>query len=211
MKLYSYWRSSSSYRVRVALNLKAVEYQTVPVNLLSKEQQSNSFSAINPSMGVPILELQDGKILTQSLAILRWLDDQYPTPPLLPTNSIEAAKVEAAAHVIAMEIHPVNNLRVLEYLKSNLGQNDRQRTQWMHYWMHEGLYAFQQLISPNSRFCFGDTPYLADICLAGQMVNARRWECDLAPFKRLVEIDAACNEIDAFRAALPQHQPDSTL
>ncbi len=203
MKLFSYWRSTSSFRVQVALNLKGLTYDIVPVNLLTMEQRSQSYKTINPAMGVPTLELDNGQLLTQSLAIIRWLDTVYAHPPLLPKDPFEAARVEAAAQVIAMEIHAVNNLRVLTYLKTQLKQTDAVKLDWMFHWMKEGLTAFQQLVSPSGKFCFGDAPGLADICLAGQLINARRWGCDLSSFGRLVDIDAACRNIEAFRAALP--------
>lgn len=210
MKLYSYWRSTTSFRVRAALNLKGLSYEYAPINLVSGEQLSAEFSAVNPSRGVPALVLDDGTVLTQSMAILSWLDEVHPTPALLPADPVARAHVRAAADCIALDIHPVNNLRILGYLKGPLGHSQDETVTWMNHWMHDGFTAFQSRIQPDSSYCFGDQITLADLCLVGQMINARRWGLDLAPFGRLVDIDARARDIDAIARALPEAQPDAT-
>lgn len=210
LRLYSYWRSTTSLRVRAALNLKAVPYVIEPVNLLEGEQKAAEYVRLNPGKGVPSLVLEDGTVLVQSMAILDWLEQAYPEPPLLPQDPVARAKVQAAAHQIAMDIHPVNNLKVLGYLKGRLGQDQAACVDWMNHWMHEGFTAFQAMIGPGGDFCFGDQPGLADLCLVGQMVNARRWGCDLTPFERLVEIDENCRAVEAIARAMPEQQPDAT-
>lgn len=210
MKLHGYWRSSSTYRVRIALNLKGVAYDLAPVNLLAQEQLGAAYAALNPAKGVPALEMDDGTVLTQSMAILEWLDEARPTPALLPEDLQSRAKVRAAALIIASEIHPVNNLRVLNRLKS-MGHDAATTRDWMAHWMHEGFEAFDHLIEPHGAFCFGPTPGLADICLVPQIYNARRWGADLSAWPRLSEIEARCLDLPAFDAARPENQPDATL
>lgn len=209
MKLYSYWRSSSSYRVRIALNLKGLAYETLAVNLLAHEQQSPAYALLNPAMGVPSLDIGGGTVLTQSLAILEWLEEAYPTPPLLPQDLTARAKVRAAALVIASEVHPVNNLRVLARLKA-MGHDQAETSDWMKHWMQRGFNAYAALISPAEDFSFGPTPGLADLCLVPQLYNARRWGVDLAPFQRLIEIESRCLALPAFAASRPETQPDAT-
>lgn len=210
MKLYSYWRSTTSFRVRVALNIKGLDYDIVPVDLLAGEHTADSYRAINPLQGVPTLVLDDGTQLTQSMAILDYLDRAHPTPALLPGDLKQRARVQAAAQTVAMEIHPVNNLKVLGYLKQTLGHTQDDAVDWMHHWMHQGFTAFQAMIAPDTPFCFSDTPDLADICLAGQMINARRWGLDMSPFSRLEQINDACLALDPFQRALPENQPDAS-
>ncbi len=209
MKLYSYWRSTTSVRVRIALNLKGVEYDIVPVDLTAGAQKTAEYSALNPMKGVPTLVLDDGTALTQSMAILDYIDTVWPEPPLYPADPVQRALVDAAAQAIALDIHPVNNLKVLGYLKGTLGHSQDETVDWMRHWMHEGFTAFQQLIQADTPYCFGAAIGMADLCLVGQMVNARRWGLDLAPFPRLVEIDARCREIDAVQRGLPENQPDA--
>ncbi|SDO23000.1 maleylacetoacetate isomerase/maleylpyruvate isomerase [Lutimaribacter pacificus] len=209
MKLYSYWRSTTSVRVRIALNLKGVAYDIETIDLPKGEQKADSYAALNPMKGVPTLVLDDGTALTQSMAILDYIDTVWPEPPLYPADPRERALVDAAAHAIALDIHPVNNLKVLGYLKGTLGHSQDETVDWMRHWMHEGFTAFQQLIRPGTPFCFGDTIGMADLCLVGQMVNARRWGLDLAPFARLVEIDARARERDAVQRGMPENQPDA--
>lgn len=209
MKLYSYWRSTTSFRVRAALNLKGLDYEIVPVNLVEGEQKGADYAAVNPGMGVPSLMLDDGTILTQSVAILDYIEETCPEPPLLPADPIGRAQVRAAAAQIALDIHPVNNLKILAYLKGPLGHSQDEVVVWMNHWMREGFAAFSALIRPDSPFCFGDRIGLADLCLVGQMLNARRWECDVTPFPRLVEIDARCRENPDIQMALPEAQPDA--
>ena len=210
MKLYSYWRSTTSFRVRAALNLKGFEYEIVPVNLVEGAQRAQDYLDLNPIGGVPALVLDDGTVLTQSLAIIDYLDATKSEPPMVPGDPLARSHVLAAALVIATEIHPVNNLKVLGYLKSTLGHSQDEAVEWMKHWMHEGFTAFQRLIRPDTRFCFGDeTPDMADLCLAGQMINARRWGLDLGPFARLVQIDEALRALPEIDAAMPENQPDA--
>ncbi|WP_417525936.1 maleylacetoacetate isomerase [Marinovum sp.] len=208
MKLYSYWRSTTSIRVRAALNLKGLDYEIVPVDLVAGVQRSDDYTAVNPGQGVPALVLDDGTVLTQSLAILDYLDETYPEPPLLPEGAVARAQARAAAHQIALDVHPVNNLKVVNRLKA-LGHDQDVAVDWMKHWMSEGFTAFDRLIRPDTPFCFGDTPGLADLCLVAQVYNARRWDFDLAAFPRLGEIDARCQQIPAIASAMPDQQPDA--
>jgi maleylacetoacetate isomerase len=209
MKLYSYWRSTTSYRVRIALNLKGVAYETAPVDLVAGQQRAPDYRAINPIGGVPALVLEDGAVLTQSMAILEWLEAARPEPALLPPDPVEAAKVRAAAMVVACDIHPVNNLKVVQKLKG-LGHDQAAATAWMNDWMAEGLTAFQALLPTDTPFCFGDVPSLADLCLVPQLYNAHRWGCDLTGLSRLTEIEAQCLARPEFADARPETQPDAT-
>lgn len=208
MKLYSYWRSTTSIRVRAALNIKGLDYEIVPVDLVAGDQRADDYRKLNPGKGVPSLVLEDGTVLTQSMAILDYLDAVHPDPALTPADPVERAHVTAAAHQIALDIHPVNNLKVVNHLKS-LGHGQDVAVDWMLHWMTEGFTAFQSMIRPDTPFCFGDTPGIADLCLVAQIYNARRWECDLAPYGRLVEVDANCQRVDAIARAMPETQPDA--
>lgn len=211
MRLYSYWRSSAAWRVRIALNLKQVPYEIAPVHLLrgGGEQLQPAYRRINPNAVVPALELDDGAILTQSLAIIDYLDETRPEPPLLPADPVRKAQVRAAAQIIACDLHPINNLRVASHLKTALGHSPDEAVGWMRHWMRIGLDAYAQSIEGQGRFSFGDTPTLADLCLVPQLYNARRWGLDLTGLERLVAIDAACASIPAFAAAVPDRQPDA--
>ncbi len=208
MKLYSYWRSTTAYRVRVALNLKGIDYTVVPVDLVGGAQKTSDFSALNPSQSVPALVLDDGTVLTQSMAILDWLEETHPQPALLPETAIQRAHVRAAALCIAADVHPVNNLRIVQRLKS-MGHSGPETVEWMNDWMTRGFTAFAQLINSQSSFCFGETPGLADLCLIPQLYNARRWGCDLTPFARLTEIEQRCLALPAFDHARPENQIDA--
>ena len=200
--LYDYWRSSASYRVRIALNLKGADYRRVPVNLLDGEQKSADYRARNPQGFVPMLEA-DGARLTQSLAIMTWLEHRLPEPALLPADPDERAHVLALALTIAADIHPLNNLRVLKRLAS-LEIAEAERDDWYRHWVREGFDALEALAAPGAgRFLFGDAPGWADICLVPQMYNARRFELDLAPWPTLVRADAEAAALDAFAAAHP--------
>lgn len=200
--LYDYWRSSASYRVRIALNLKGVDYDRVPINLLENEQQAEDYRARNPQGFVPMLEM-DGQRLTQSLAIADWLDATIPEPRLLPADPADRAHVLALALTIAADIHPVNNLRILKYL-TKLGIDQAARDDWYRHWVAEGFAALEAMAALRAgRFLFGDTPTLADICLVPQMYNARRFELGLAPYPTLVRADTAATALDAFAAAHP--------
>jgi maleylacetoacetate isomerase len=208
VKLHTYWRSTTSYRVRIALNLKGVAYEAIPVNLVSGEQRSEQYSALNPGQGVPTLVLDDGTVLTQSMAILEWLEETHPQPALLPSDPVGRARVRAAAFGIATDVHPVNNLKVVNRLKS-MGHSQDEAVEWMNDWMTRGFNAMQSLIDPATDYCFGDRPGLADICLVGQLYNAHRWGCDLKSFTRLTDIEKRCLLLPAFDAARPENQPDA--
>lgn len=210
MILYSYWRSTTSYRVRIALNLKGLDYEVRPVDLVAGAQRAESFLKINPSGGVPALVLEDGTVLTQSMAILDYLEAIAPEPALLPDDPVQRAQIMAAAHVIALDIHPVNNLKVVGRIKSAHGASQDEGIAWMQHWMTEGFRAYQALLPKGDhRYSFGDTLSLADLCLVGQMVNARRWGVDLTEFERLVAIDAEALELEAVRNAAPEAQVDA--
>lgn len=209
MTLYSYWRSTTSYRVRIALNLKGLPYDTVPVDLVAGAQRAPDYVAMNPGQGVPTLVLEDGTALTQSLAILDYLEHVSPDPALLPAEPVLRARVLATAHTVAMDIHPVNNLKVVNRLKTEHGVSADQGVAWMRHWMEEGLQAYQTLIPDGPAFSFSDTPLLCDICLVAQLYNAHRWGVDLTPFARLLEIEKQALMLPAFDAARPENQPDA--
>lgn len=209
LTLYSYWRSTTSYRVRVALNLKGLVYETVPVDLVAGAQRCPDYVAKNPIKGVPTLVLEDGTALTQSMAILEYLDHVAPDPALLPSDPLLRAKVQAAAQVITTDIHPVNNLKVVSRLKTQHGLTSDEGINWMRHWMSEGFHAYEALLPEGSAFSFGDTPLLCDICLVAQIYNAHRWGVDMAPFARLLEIEDHALKLAAFYAARPENQPDA--
>jgi len=200
--LFDYWRSSASYRVRIALNLKGVAYETVDTSLLDGAQKAPDYVARNPQGFVPMLSI-DGHDLTQSLAIIDYLDAQYPEPPMVSREPLERATTLAQAMVVAADIHPVNNLRILKYLKNELGQDQEAVDRWYRHWIAEGFAALEAM-APESGLFGGNRPNLADICLVPQMYNARRFATDLSAFPRLVRIDAACNEMEAFQNAAPE-------
>ncbi|WP_170416564.1 maleylacetoacetate isomerase [Ruegeria atlantica] len=210
MKLYSYWRSTTSYRVRIALNLKGVSYETIQVDLVSGEQRAPEYVALNPIKGVPTLILEDGRVLTQSLAIIDYLDATIPNFPLVPEDPFERARVKAAAHTIAMDIHPVNNLKVLTHLKSRYGLTAEDGIEWFRHWMTEGFQAYQALLPDGVAFSFGNRPDLADINLVAQLYNAHRWGVDMTSFPRLLEIEKRALALPAFDAAHPENQPDAS-
>lgn len=213
LKLYTYWRSSAAHRVRIALEIKGVAAEQHPVQLVhgGGEQHRQAYRAIHPGGTVPALVLDDGTAITQSLAIIALLDELYPQPPLLPATPIGRARVRAAAELIACDIHPIDNLRVRQYLGEALGHDQAAVATWMRHWMRGGLEAFQGLIAAATPFCFSDAPSLADLCLVPQLYNARRWELDLAGFERLVAIEQRCLAMPAFLAAQPEAQPDAEL
>ena len=201
--LFDYFRSSASYRVRIALNLKGVDHDRVAVNLLEGGQRSDAYRALNPQGFVPMLDVGDRRI-TQSLAIIGWIDREYPEPPLLPSDSSDRAHVVAMAMTVACDIHPLNNLRVLQYLKDGLGAEQASRDEWTRHWIAEGFAALEALAAPTAgRFLFGDAPTVADICLVPQMFNARRFETPLAAYPTLVRADAEASRLPAFAAAHP--------
>lgn len=213
MKLYSYFRSSAAYRVRIALHLKQLAHETVAVHLLRDggEQKAAAYRALNPQQLVPALTVDD-QTLTQSLAIIEYLEETHPAVPLLPADAAGRARVRALAQLIACDIHPLNNLRVLQYLQQQLQADEAAKNAWYVHWIREGFDALEtRLQSPHTgRFCHGDNPTLADCCLVPQVYNARRFQVDLTAYPTIVRIDAACAALPAFQAALPENQPDAT-
>ena len=204
--LHDYYRSSASYRVRIALNIKGVEYERRPVNLLESQQQSDEYRALNPQGFVPMLEM-DGARLTQSMAIMGYLDQRVPTNPLLPAAAEARAHVLSLALTVACDIHPLNNLRILKYLKDTLDADQDARDEWYKHWVTEGLNALEAMAAPRSgKFLFGDTPTLADVCLGPQLFNARRFNVPLDGYPTLVRADENANRLEAFAAAHPDRQ-----
>ena len=209
MKLHGYFRSSASYRVRIALNLKGLSAEHLPHHLRKGEQCAPAYLAINPQGLVPTLENDGGAVLTQSLAIIEWLDETHPAPPLLPKDPLRRAKVRAFALVVACDTHPVQNLKVLARLRQ-LGLPEAQVTEWAAWANREGLTACEKLIAGEAGpFCFGDEPSIADLCLVPQLANARRFGAALAAFPRLLKAEAAASNIKAFADAAPDRQPDA--
>jgi maleylacetoacetate isomerase len=209
IRFYGYFRSSAADRVRIALNLKRLACELVPVHLRRGDQKAAGFRAVNPQGLVPALEA-DGLVLTQSLAIIEWLDETYPEPPLLPENKDARAKVRGFAQLIACDIHPLQNLRVLRYLKSEYGQEQEGLDAWCRHWVGEGLAAGERLLAREGGgpFAFGAAPGLADICLVPQMFSADRFGLDLGPMPRLRAVRDACEALPAFADAHPARQPD---
>jgi maleylpyruvate isomerase len=210
VKLYSFFRSSAAYRVRIALNLKGLAYETVGIHL-SKEggrHRTPEYRAINPQMRVPALALPGGEILIQSLAIIDYLDETYPQPPFLPSDPIERAKVRAFAQVIACDIHPLNNTAPLRYLKHQLKHEQAEIDAWYAHWITTGFEALEELIRPGP-YAFGAQVTLADICLVPQVANARRMKVPLDKFPKIVGAEAACQQLSAFEKARPENQPDA--
>ncbi|MEO0402550.1 MAG: maleylacetoacetate isomerase [Pseudomonadota bacterium] len=209
LMLYSYWRSTTSYRVRAALNIKGVPYDIVPVDLVAGDQMAPDYGALNPGHGVPTLVIGGETVLTQSLAILDYIEATWPTPPLLPEDPLVRARVLAAAHTMALDVHPVNNLRVVTHLRHAYGADTDAAMDWMRHWMHQGFTAFETLVRDDTLFAFGAAPDMADLCLVAQAYNARRWGVDLAPFPNIARIEAACLAHPAIAAAHPDQQPDA--
>lgn len=209
MKLYSYWRSTTSYRIRAALNLKSVAYDTVPVDLVAGDQRAPDYVALNAGKGVPTLVLKDGTALTQSMAILEYIDATWPEPRLIPADALLRARVMAVAHTVALDIHPVNNLRLIRQLRSRFGATPDQATDWMCHWMNEGFAALEAMLPAGDSFAFGDAPNIADICITAQVYNAHRWGVDLTPFPKIARIERLCLNISAIADAHPDTQPDT--
>ena len=211
MKLYNYFRSSAAFRVRIALNLKGLEYESIAKALTKNEQSAPDYLEVNPQGLIPALAVNDATI-SQSLAIIEYLNDVQPQPPLLPAEPLARAQVRSMALAIACDIHPLNNLRVLNYLRQNLGQNDDGVNAWYRHWVSEGFRGLELQIAKHSsaqRHCFGDSLSLADVCLVPQMYNARRFKVDLAAFPKLVAISTHLESWPAFAAARPEAQPDA--
>ena len=211
MKLYNFFRSGTSHRLRIALNLKGIDYEYVAVDLRSEKHLGADFKAVNPQGLVPALA--DGDLtLIQSPAIIEWLEERYPTPPLLPANPDDRARVRALAAIVGCDIHPINNRRVLEYLRKTLACDEAAVQAWCATWIDAGFAALEALLAADPRrgaFCFGDAPTLADVYLVPQVESARRFKVDLAPYPHIVAIDRACAELEAFRRAAPAVQPDA--
>lgn len=201
VRLYDYWRSSASYRVRIALNLKGVAYETMPTSLVDNDQLGERYGRVNPQHFVPALDI-DGHVLTQSLAIMDYLDATRRDPPFVPDDPLARSRVLAMALIIACDIHPLNNLRVLRYLGREFGVDEPARDGWYRHWLVEGLAALESL-APETQFLGGAAPGFADICLVPQMYNARRFDVDVTPYPKLVAADLAAQKVDAFTRAHP--------
>jgi maleylacetoacetate isomerase len=210
VRLYSYFRSSAAYRVRIALNLKGLTYETVSVHLVKDggHNRRPEFRAINPQMRVPAFVTDAGETLIQSLAIIEYLDETHPDPPFLPKDPLARAKVRALAELIACDIHPLNNTSPLRYLKNQMGQEQSAIDTWYHHWILEGFEALEALIKPGPYAC-GKAVTIADICLVPQVANARRLKVPLEKFPKIVGVDAACLALPAFERARPENQPDA--
>jgi maleylacetoacetate isomerase len=213
MQLYSFFNSSTSYRVRIALALKAVAYDTVPINIRTLEHRAEHYvNDVNPSANVPLLHEGDMK-LGQSLAIIDYLDSAHPEPRLIPQDSVQRARVLELADVIACEMHPVNNLRILKYLQGVLKVSDEQKNAWYRHWVDDGMATIERLLTRYGKgpYCFGTAPTLADCCLVPQMANAKRMGCDMRPYPRALAVFEHCTAQPAFQQAEPARQPDYTL
>lgn len=211
MKLYGYWRSSAAYRVRIALHLKGLAFESIPVHLVKNggEQHSDAYTELNPTHLVPTFVDQD-VTLHQSIAIVEYLDDKFPTVAIYPKDSIAKAKVKALALDVACEIHPVNNLRVQQYLTQQFSLQDSDKLTWSHHWMKIGFMAIEQQLKENSgKYSFGDEITMADICLVPQVYNANRFNLDMAEFPNIARVADNCNQHPAFIAALPENQADA--
>jgi len=211
LTLHGYWRSSAAYRVRIALNLKGVAYKQVTYDLRQKAEKAEAYAALNPQKLVPALQTEDGAILTQSLAILEWLEETHPRPALLPENPTDRAYVRAMCGLIACDIHPVNNLRILNALRDDFDAGDTQVSKWIARWICDGFDALEKIIADNYKgsFTFGDTPTFADCCVVPQFFNAIRFGVDLSPYPYLNEVYETCLALPAFALAHPQNQPDA--
>ena len=212
MKLYDYFRSSAAYRVRIALNLKGLAPERAFVHLKRGAQRDETYLALNPQGLVPALAIDGGPVLTQSIAILEYLDETHPSPPLLPKDARGRARVRGIALSIACDIHPLDNLRVLQYLTGTLGVTPEARDGWYKYWIDVGFEALERQLAHDpstGRYCHGDAPTMADVCLVPQMANAAKMSVDVSPYPTLVRIDAECRRIPAFANAAPAKQPDA--
>lgn len=213
MILHDFWRSSAAYRVRIALNLKGLDYRSIAHSLQKGEQKSQDYLALNPQGLVPALEV-DQAVITQSIAIIEYLEENHRDPPLLPVASVARAAVRAMALSVACDIHPLNNLRVLNYLRSEFAADETAVNAWVRRWMHDGFSALEaqvRVASAQGQFCFGSTVTMADVCLVPQMYNARRFGCELQAFPTLVAIDAHCRSLEPFSRATPENQRDAVV
>jgi maleylacetoacetate isomerase len=210
MKLYTYFRSSAAFRVRIALNLKGLAYDAAFVHLAKGEHRQPGYTAINPQALVPTLE-EAGRRLTQSLAIIEYLEESRPLPPLMPKEAFARARVRALSLIVACEIHPLNNLRVLQHLKRALGQSEEQVNAWYRHWIADGLAKLETALGDGGAglFSHGDTPTMADCCLVPQVFNAQRYQCDTTPFPTVMRIHEECMKREAFQRAQPGKQPDA--
>lgn len=209
--LHNYCRSSTSFRVRAALKLKGLDYEYQSYALRAGEQRSAEYLALNPEGLVPALETPEGSI-SQSLAILEWLDEVHPQPPLLPTGAWERARVRSLAHAVALDIHPINNLRVLQYIQETFGADEQAVAKWFRHWVAETFRPLELRLAgepATGTFCHGESPGMADLCLAAQVINNRRFDVDMAPYPTIERIFAVLMKLPAFQAALPEHQPDA--
>ena len=210
MKLYGFFRSSAAFRVRIALNLKGLAYDSVSIHLRRNDQAKPDYGSVNPQGLVPALEI-DGHTLTQSLAIIEYLDEIHPDPPLLPQAPADRARVRALAEIVACDIHPVNNLRVLRYLVHSFGRDEADIAAWFNHWIFTGFEAIEALLVSDARtgaFCHGERPGLADVALVPQVVNAERYKLDMSPFPTIARIFEGCMKLPPFQAAHPDSQPD---
>ena len=210
MKLYSYFRSSAAYRVRIALNLKGNAYETAPIHLVKDggHNRRPEYRAVNPQMRVPALVTSSGEVLIQSLAIIDYLDETHPNPPLLPKDPIARARARSLAEIVACDIHPLNNTSPLRYLKRVMHQEQSAIDAWYHHWVTEGFEALEALVGPGP-YCCGSDVTIADICLVPQVYNARRLKVPLDKFPKIVAIEGACLALPAFDRARPENQPDA--
>lgn len=211
MKLYTYFRSSAAFRVRIALNLKGLKYEPLFVHLAKGEHRKPHYASVNAQALLPTLELDDGTRLNQSIAIIEYLDETHPRPALLPEDAKGRARVRALSNLIANEIHPLNNLRVLQHLKRALGQTEEQVNAWYRHWIADGLAKLEAELAAGKKatFCYADAPTMADCCLVPQIFNAKRYNCDLAPYPNTLRVFDECMKLEAFDRAQPAKQPDA--
>jgi len=210
MKLYSYYRSSAAYRVRIALNLKGLSWDYAPINLLQGEQQGADYLTLNPQGLVPSLQTDSGELLAQSVAILEWLEETHPQPALLPADALQRARVRALVNSIACDVHPLNNMSVTNYLRREIHATEEQVHGWYCNWVDRGFRAIEKVLAQQQRlFCFGDQPGLADVCLVPQVYNADRFKVPMEAYPNIRRVVQQCNTLEAFAAAAPERQPDA--